>query len=204
MNRLLFSLIAILTLVLGGCSSTTTTAPPVKKEVLPPEPVSGQKAVFEMYKAARQWAGDAQLISMENINLDEVKPEPGKYGAWRATFVSVSKKLTRDFSYGVIESLPIRQGTYSTNELTYAPRTQVRIFPILQVKTDTPEVLETAKKQAKDLLAKDPDIPIQFRLEWSGSTPRPAWRVIFGEGLSQSKGSVFVDCETGDFMRKMR
>ena len=79
----------------AGCSTEAPKEAATKKEVKPVAPVSGQTASFEMYKVARLWAGDAAVLKLENLDIPEAKPLPGKYGAWKATFVSFEKKRRR-------------------------------------------------------------------------------------------------------------
>lgn len=203
MKRTLYSGIAVLALMLGGCSSTST-APAAKKEVKPAVPIGGQSGIFYMYQAARQWNKDAQILTVENINLDSVKPDAGKYGAWRATFVSLTAKMQKVFTYSVVEEGVIRKGTYMGSESAYAPKAATRVIPIQKVKVDTPAALEVASKELKPVMDKNPDAPIQFLMEWTYQTPNPAWRVIVGPSVGQSKGSVYVDADTGKFLKKVR
>lgn len=203
MNRILYSGIAVFALMLGGCSSTST-APAAKKEVKPVEPIGGQSALFYMYQAARQWKSDAQILTVENMNMDAVKPVDGKYGAWRATFVSLTSKSQRVFTYGVQEEGAIRKGTYSGSEAVYAARPRVFPIPIQKVKVDTPAALETARKELKPIIDKNPDQPIQYLMEWTYQTPNPAWRVYVGSSVSASLGSVYVDADTGKFLKKVK
>src|SRR5208337_1496034 len=167
-----------------------------KKEVKPVEPVTGQTASFEMYKVARLWAGDAALLKLENLDIPEAKPQPGKYGAWKATFASFQKRVKREYMYSVAESSAgAHKGVFPGPEMPYVPIATTRIFNFVDVKIDTPEALETALKQ-KDIAAfaaKHSDLPVQFILEWSLVTPRPAWRVYWGATVSTSQASVFID-----------
>jgi hypothetical protein len=203
MKRTLYSGIAVLALMLGGCSSTSTV-PAAKKEVKAAVPIGGQSGIFFMYSAARQWKSDAQILSVENVNLDSVKPADGKYGAWRATFVSLTAKSQKVFTYGVVEEGAIRKGIYGGNEVTYAPKPLVRVIPIQKVKVDTPAALETAGKELKAVIEKNPEAPVQFIMEWTQLTMNPVWRVVIGPSVSQSLGSVYVDADTGKIVKKMR
>lgn len=203
MNRTLYSGIAVIALMLGGCSSTSN-APAAKKEVKPAEPIGGQSAIFFMYQAARQWKSDAQIMTVENMNMDSVKPVDGKFGAWRATFVSLTDKQQRLFTYGVQEEGSIRKGTYSGTESTFAVRPRVFPIPIQKVKVDTPAALETAKKELKPIIDKNPDQPIQFMMEWTYQTVNPSWRVYVGSSVSSSLGSVYIDADTGKFLKKVK
>ena len=190
--------------VLAGCSSE---APVAKKPAKPIVAVSGQTAAFEMYKTARSWNNDAALMKLENLDIPEAKAEPGKYGAWKATFVSFAKKQKREFTYSVAESSAgVHKGVFPGEETRYMPNNQNRIFNISDVKIDTTTALENAKKQ-KDIgefAAKNPDLPVQFVLEWNMLlTPSTSWRVYWGPTLSTSKASAFIDAADGKFLKKL-
>jgi hypothetical protein len=129
--------------LLAGCSSQ---APAPKKAAKPIVAVSGQTAAFEMYKTARTWNNDATLLRLENLDIPEAKAEPGKYGAWKATFVSFNKKLKREFTYSVAESSAgVHKGVFPGSEMAYVANNQNRIFPIVDVKIDSTAALENAK-----------------------------------------------------------
>jgi hypothetical protein len=189
--------------LLAGCSSD---APVAKKVAKPIVAVSGQTALFEMYKTARAWNSDATILRLENLDIPEAKAEPGKYGAWKATFVSFAKKQKRDFVYSVAESSAgVHKGVFPGAESMYVVNTQNRIFNIADVKVDTIEALETAKKQKEisEFAAKNPDMPVQYILEWNmQSVPVAAWRVYWGATISTSTASVFVDASDGKFIKK--
>ena len=193
--------------VLAGCSSEAPKAA-VKKVAAPVVAVSGQTAVFEMYKTARAWNKDATILHLENLDIPEAKAEPGKYGAWKATFVSFESKRKREFTYSVAESSTgVHKGVFPGEETGYVVNTQNRIFNIADVKIDTLEALEVAKQQKDiaDFAAKHADLPVQFVLEWNMQLcPVAAWRVYWGGSVSTSEGSVFVDAATGKFVKKLR
>jgi hypothetical protein len=202
-HHLLLLSTALCAALFTGCS---TEAPPAaKKEVKPAVPVGGQTASFEMYKVARSWAPDAMLLHLENAEVEGLKPEPGKYGAWKATFVSPSKKRKRDFTYSVVESGAVHKGVFPGSESSYVSVTQARIFAINEVRIDTPAAVEAALKQ-KDIAeyaAKHPEMPVQFVLEWGMQTKTPAWRVYWGATLSSSSAAVFIDSSEGTFLKKV-
>ena len=200
----ILSATAILAL-LAGCS---TSAPVEKKPAKPIVPVTGRSAAFEMYKTARSWNNDALLLRLENMDIPEAKAEGGKYGAWKATFVSPSKKVKREFTYSVAESSAgVHKGVFPGSESAYMANTQNRTFSISDVKIDTPEAVENAKKQ-KDIgefADKHADLPVQFVLEWNMQlAPKAAWRVFWGATISTSQASVFIDAEEGKFLKKLR
>ena len=207
MKRILFTAILLAAIGLTGCSSSSPTAAKKAAPKEPAKPVGGQTAGFYMFQVARQWAQDVQLLSLENFNLDEVKPQPGLYGGWRATFVSPSKRMSKTFSYSVQESGTIKQGVSPGSEQAYVAKTNVKPFYIQALKTDTPDALKTSleDKDVKALAAKNPDEPIQFLLECTSQTNfEPAWRVIWGASVSQSIGSAYVAADSGKFIKRQR
>lgn len=209
MNRqkLLILSATVLLALCTGCSTEAPKQAATKKEVKPVAPVTGQTASFAMYKVARLWGGDAAVLKLENLDIPEAKPEPGKYGAWKATFASFQKRQKREYMYSVAESSSgAHKGVFPGPEMPYVPIATTRIFNFVDVKIDTPEALETALKQ-KDIAAfaaKHPELPVQFILEWSLVTPRPAWRVYWGATVSTSLASVFIDAGDGKFLKKQR
>ena len=206
-HKLLILSATVLLALCTGCSSEAPKEAATKKEVKPVAPVSGQTASFEMYKVARLWAGDAAVLKLENLDIPEAKPLPGKYGAWKATFASFQKRLKKEYMYSVAESSAgAHKGVFPGPEVPYVPIGAIRIFNFADVRTDTPEALENALKQ-KDVAAfaaKHPELPVQFILEWSMVTPRPAWRVYWGGTVSSSEASVYIDAGDGKFLKKQR
>jgi hypothetical protein len=200
--------VAALAAALVGCSSDApTTTSTAKAEVKPIVPVTGETALFEMFKSARLWSGDVGILQLENLDIPEAKPQPGKFGAWKATFTSASKRIKREYTYSVAESSAgVHKGVMAGPEVGYVATVQNRNFNVIDVHSDTPDVLETALKQ-KDLAAfsaKNPDVPVLFILEWTMVTPRPAWRVYWGGTVSTSQASAYIDAGDGTFIKKSR
>jgi hypothetical protein len=208
-RKLLSVLAASATVVLWvGCSST---APPAKKDVAaqkaaaPPEPASAQSAIFAIYQVARTWAADVEILRLENINLEDVKSQPGKYGAWRATMASKAGRKKRDYTYSVIEAdATLHKGVFAQSEQDWIMNLQNGPFTIQAVKVDSPAAVEEARKnkEVQAILKKKPDSPVQILLEWTGQTQVPAYRVIFGPTISMSDISAYIDSQTGTFLKK--
>ena len=199
----------ILALGLTGCSSEPATPPEkkVEKQAAAPAPVTGQKALFEIYKVARQWSGDVKVLELENIPLDSVKAEPGKYGAWSAVLTSPTKKTKRAFTYSVIEeSATLHKDVFAQAEQPYTPNPQAQDIAIQDVKIDTDKALDTAQKEkdTAEYEKKNPGTPVQYKLEWTNQTQVPAWRVIYGRSLSTSGYSVYVSATDGRYLKKAR
>lgn len=212
MNRTFLSFFSagLLALTLAGCSDSGSAAKKTAVEKKPIEPVTGQSGLFQMFQVARPWAPDAMILRVENGDIPEAKAQPGKYGVWRATFVSLEKKQKRDYVFAVSDSDGgVIKGARAGSESPYMASPTVHPIAIQDVHTDTPAALETAMKEVeKDkamakTLADHKDTPAQYVLEWGTATTKPAWRVVFGPTVSQSLFSIYIDAKTGEFIKKM-
>lgn len=205
MKKLLFVLACAL--LLTGCSETPTTAPVAKKEPeKPPEPISGQSALYKMYQVARSWAPDAQVLKMNSIALAEVPTVPrGKAAAWQATFASAARSQARSYTYCIVESQGnLHKGTFAGLEEGWSgPRGITSPFPIMAVKIETDTAYETALKQGADYEKKNPGKTISWLLEKQNKFPDPVWRVIWGESVGTSNFSVIIDASTGEYKEKL-
>ncbi|MEJ5367979.1 MAG: hypothetical protein WHT08_06660 [Bryobacteraceae bacterium] len=209
MKRILLSRCSsALLLLLTACSQSP---PPRKAAPKPPEPVTGQSAIFQTYQVARTWAPDAKLLRLESGNIPEAPSGSGKYGFWRAAYVSESKRARREFTWAAADSEGgIIQGVRAGADSGYLPNPRIFPMAIQEIKIDTPKALEAAMAEVekdssmKKVLADNKDLPIHFLLEWVAPDIKPTWRVIFGPSISQSKFSVFIDAYTGKFVKKLR
>ena len=203
-----FTLLALLT---TGCSDSA--APVRKAEAKKPveaQPISGQSAIFQMFQVARTWSSDAMLLKLENGDIPEAKAQPGKYGVWRATFISQSKSAKRDYIYASADSDGgLIQGVRAGADSSYTRNRQIHPFAVQEIRVDTVAAYETAMKAVaadkamQKVLEENKDLPVQYELEWTGLALKPQWRVVFGVTVSQSKFSVLVDANNGKFVKKM-
>ncbi len=191
-------------LLLTSCSQPTQTAK--KEPEKPPEPVTGQSALYRMFTVARSWAPDVKVLTMHSIALQEMPDVPrGKAAAWEATFTSDQRSQARSYTYSVIESPPnLHKNVFAGLEQGWSgPRGVTAPFLMAAVKIDTPDAYKTAEAQAADYEKKNPGKPITWLLEKNNKFPNPVWRVIWGESVGTSNFSVFVDASTGEFKEKM-
>ncbi len=197
--------IPVLLLALSAC---TPSPKPVaeKPPEPPPEAVTGQYAFFQMYGAARAWAPDVQALQLTNVRIPELADDGGKCAAWRATFVSASRRSAKVFTYSVVESAGnLHKGIFAGPEEHYTgPRGQSSPFLAIALKVDSDAAYETAKGKSAEYIKKYPDRPVTFLLELTKRFPNPAWRVIWGDSVSTSDYSVFVDAATGKYLQTMR
>jgi hypothetical protein len=168
--------------------------------------VTGLRALYQMYTAARGWAADAQPLTMNSINLAEVKPEPGKAAAWQVTFVSPSGSKARSYTYSVIEAQGnLHKGVFAGLDQGWSgPRGNQKPFLMAAARKDSDTAYEVAIKKGAEYAKKNPDKPISYLLELTNRFPNPAWRVVWGESVGTSNFSVFVDASTGLYLETMR
>lgn len=190
--------------LLSGCSDTKP-APKPQEAQKPPEPVTGQTAFWKMYMTARTWAPDVQAFTMRNVPLEGVKPEPGKFGAWEAIFVSQSKGQSRTYTYSVIEAGGLHKDVFpQVAEPWSGPAGQQKPWPIAALKVDSDKAYEEALAQSKEYIAKNKEKPVNFLLEMTSRNPDLTWRVYWGDSISTSNYSVIVDASTGKYLEKLR
>ncbi|MEP6714725.1 MAG: hypothetical protein ABJC09_04080 [Terriglobia bacterium] len=185
-------------LIVSGCAS----APEVKVEKKPAEPVTGLHALYQMYSHARGWAPDIKILQYGSIEITQVKPQPGKVGAWQVTFASEALSQKRAYTFSVYDVSPtLRQGMFPDSAGSW--RDDNRSFPIGAVKIDTDVAWATALKHAAEYSAKNPAMPISYTLELSRRVNSPMWRVIWGHDAASSKFSVLVDASTGSYVETL-
>ena len=172
----------------------------------PPEPITGQVAFYKMLGVARGWAPDAEALQLRSLPLQEVKSEVGKAGAWEATFVTLSRGRSRVYTFSVVEAEGnLHKDVFAGPEEAYSgPGGQSQPFPATEVKIDSDKAYEIALKHGEDYAKKNPKMPISFVLEWTRRYRFPAWRVVWGESVTTSGFSVFVDCGAGNYLGTMR
>ena len=200
MQKLRMAMLALL--MMTGCTSGPSTPAPVEKpQPKPAEFVTGRSAFQKLYIAARGWARDAQPYRIESMITDDSKGKDGKSAVWRASFASPLQHGVKAYTWSgeVSSDRGINPGT----EDTYSPtNTSTQIFDVAFLKVDSDKALETAQKHGGDkLVAKDPDTPILYVLDWSSATNELIWHVIYGVSRDDYKLRVAVNASSGDFIR---
>ncbi len=204
--KLFASIVLILTLILAACSEAPKSSSERPKEPeKPAEPITGRRAFHQMFVAARTWAPDVEVLGLSSIHMEGVQEGPGETGAWQATFVSPSRGKAKMFTYSVVEGPGnLHKGVFAGLEENFMARGQAKPFNVAAIKTDSDAVYKTALEHGKEYSKKNPDLPISFVLELTPRFPNPAWRVIWGESVSSSNFSIFVDASTGEYLQTMR
>lgn len=189
--------------LLVSCSESPKTSEQ-KEAPKPPEALTGREAFQRIYPQARGWAPDAQPIEIRSVNLAQVKAEPGKAGAWQVTFVSPSLGKSKVYTYSAVEGDGgLHEGVFGGQEENYTPRTDSQPFGIAAIKVDSDAAYKTAVEHSAEYMKKNPDKPIFFLMEQTRRFPDVTWRVIWGDSVSTSDYSVFVDGTTGKYLQTM-
>ncbi len=186
-------------LLLSACSEAPKTAEPKEPEK-PAVPVSSRYAIEQMYITARSWQRDAMPLRLVNIDIPEVKSEAGKFGAWQCTFVSGHS--ARTLSYSVVKSAAagLSKGV-NIGQPDSWPGSGPKPFTLTAFQTDATVAMEVAMKKGADYVKKNPDAKINFLLEHPTRFVNPVWRVIWGESVTKSNYSVYVDATNGTFVK---
>ncbi len=204
MNRRLF-LPLIVSLVLGGCSDAPrpgSSGDAKTQPEKPPEPVSAATAFYKIFFSARVWARDAQPLRVAQIDVDELRAQNGKAAAWEAVFVSQSQGAMRRYIYSAIHrpARNLRGGVTSDPPEKWSASSGEEPFLVQAFKTDSTSAYELAMKKGAAYAKKNPTRPVNMLLEKTRRFPDPAWRVYWGESVSASAYSIFVDATTGEYL----
>jgi hypothetical protein len=186
--------------LLAACS----TAPPGagKKSEAPPEPMTGLSALFHMYQVARaSWARDAQVVKMTSLRMEGVPDAPpGKSAVWEALFYSPNLGRARTYTDSIMEVLPdLHKDVFAGAQQSFTGDS----FLIAAVAKDTESAYHTALAKAGKPAAAFAGKPVLILLEKNAKYPDPAWRIVWGESVSTSSLSVFIDATTGGYLDTM-
>ena len=196
--------VCLVSLLWIGCSEPSK--PAAKKEPeKPAEPVTGRSALFSMYQKARTWSLDAQVLKLNSIHLSDVPSAPGKEGAWQGVFTSANLGKMQTYTYCVVEEEGnLHKGVFSTGEQSWSgPQGVNAPFDMRAVLIDSDVAYKTADEKAADYDKQHPGMPISYQLEKISKYPLAVWRVIWGESVSTSNFSIYVDANQGKYLDKM-
>ncbi len=199
------ALISLAMTILIACSETPKSEiGKTAQNSPPPSPVTGRFAFQRMITQAKGWAVDAQPLRLSGIFLKQVPLEPGKCGAWQATFVSAQKAKARTYTLSVVEIGGIHEGVLAGREETWSgPHGQEQPFNPQALHVDSNDAYVTASKESADFIKKNPNLPVVFLLEQTPRFPNLTWRVFWGETVGSSHYSVFVDASTGLYLQTL-
>ncbi len=166
-------------------------------EAPPTGPIPARSAFFEMYKPARQWAGDVMPLLVTSGEVADIKNEGGKAGLWTAVFVSASKRQARTFTYAAANSGDdIRKGLNIGRVQDWGgPSRKSKPFSSGELTIDSDAAYATAAKQAETWLKKNPNKKLAIYLASEARFTEPAWYFMWGD--KKSGYVAFVSATTG-------
>lgn len=154
-----------------------------------------------MYQLARTWAPDAMPLRAQSVNLPEPKSGDGKAAVWSATFVSESRKQQRTYTWSAVEAEGYHKDAFARQEQAWAGATrQSKPFRIEALKTDTDKAWDVAAAKSAEYMKKNPDMQVFFLAEFTDRYANPTWRVVWGDSISLSSYSIFVDTTNGMYL----
>jgi len=196
-----FPLLLATFVLLAACSDAPKTEK-AKEPEKPPEQLTGRQAFQKMYPPARSWDLNATPLRLRSVRLS-AKPEKGKADAWEALFVSQGNGRAKPFTYSIIEAEGnLHQGVFAGLEESYSAQGPAVPFAVAAIKIDSDQAYDAAAEKSADYIKKYPDKPITYLLEQPRRFANVAWRVIWGESVSSSDYSVYVDASTGKYLEK--
>jgi hypothetical protein len=201
MKKLLLVLFSLCLML--GCSSEPPK-PAEKPQPKPPESLTGRAAFQKTYIAARGWARDAQPYRLQSRITADANGKDGKAEIWQASFASPSQRGVKPYTWsGTNSSDAPSRGVNPGNEDLYSPtNASTQVFDIQFLKVDSDKASEEAQKHGGDkLLAKTPDTPVSYILEWSHPTNELIWHVLYGANPDTAKLKVDINATSGEFIR---
>ena len=199
--------------MLCACSSSPSgsSAPAAKPAPKPLEADTGRVALQRLYTTSRGWAPDTQPINIQSQNYKNAGGNPdaplghdGKSAVWRGLFGSRSRQAMKTYMWSGLTGPdapspginPGSEDSFSPNNTSTAP------FDLVYVKIDSDKALETAQKHGgAALLKKDPELPVNFSLNWEPRRQMLIWHVNYGKNSNEPDLSVVINATTSDFVR---
>lgn len=199
--------------MLCACSSSPSgsSAPAEKPAPKQTEAETGRMILQRLYTTSRGWAPDTQPISIQSQNYKNAGGNPnaplghdGKSAVWRGLFGSRSRQAMKTYMWSGLTGPdapspginPGSEDSYNPNNTSTAP------FDLVYLKIDSDKALETAQKHGgAALLKKDPDLPVNFTLNWEPRRQMLIWHVNYGKNSNEPDLSVVVNATTNDFVR---
>jgi hypothetical protein len=191
----------VLALFIAGCALVgceDEKKPEAPKKVN--EFSTGRFALQKMLGSAHLWSPDAQPIQLQSTPTSESDGHDGKSANWRATFGSRARSKSEPFTWTGLASVShkVDHGV----EDTYNPNNRsTQTWDLNFLKADTDQAIEVAQKHGgKELLEKEPKLPVTYLLAWNPQSNQLVWHVIYGE--SPARLTVLVDASSGAYLRK--
>ena len=200
-KKFLTVLVAIATLAMSAC---TSDQPAAKPQPEPAEIITGRAALQKAFISARGWQADAQPYRVTSQPTSDANGHDGVADVWLGSFASPATSLIKTFAWSgtSVSDAPSRGVTPGPQDGYSASNSSTKVFNIGFTKIDSDQAFQTAQKHGGDkILTDDPKLPVFYVLDWSTSTNKLIWHVIYGPERGSAKLAISVDATSGDFIR---
>jgi hypothetical protein len=201
MKKILTVLAAVTALAMSAC---TSDEPAAKPQAQAPEIITGRAALQKVFISARGWQADVQPYRLTSQPTPDANGHDGVSDVWLGSFASPATSLIKTFVWSgtSVSDAPSRGVTPGTQDGYSASNSSTKVFNIGFTKIDSDQAFQVAQKHGGDkILTDDSKIPVFYVLDWSTSTNKLIWHVIYGADRSTAKLAISVDATSGDFIR---
>lgn len=200
-KNILSILIAVAAFAMSAC---TSEEPAAKPQPQPPEIITGRAALQKVFISARGWQADVQPYRLTSQATSDANGHDGVADVWLGSFASPSAGLIKTFAWSGtnVSDAPSRGVTPGTQDGYSASNSSTKVFNVGFTKIDSDQAFQVAQKHGGDkILTEDPKLPVIYVLDWSTSTNKLIWHVIYGADRNAAKLAISVDATSGDFIR---
>lgn len=195
LRRSSFLLLLTAALILCGCDDEPPSKPATPK---PPQAETGRFALQKMIPTARLWSPDAQPVQLVSNTTSESNGHDGKSAFWRTVFASPARRKSEPFTWSSTEGVD-----HGVEDMYNPSNRSTQSWDLNFLKIDTDTAFQTAQEHGgKQLLEKDPKLPVMYMLDFDSAANQLRWHVIYGGTTSSAKLTVIVDASSGRFIHK--
>jgi len=196
-------LLLIAPLLLAGCSDSKPA--PASEQAPPPktnEFETGRFALQKLLPAAHFWAGDAAPVQLSSTATGASNGHDGKSGEWRAVFASPSRQKSEPFMWSGMADAE-RKVDHGVEDSYNPSNRSTQTWDLNFLKVDTDKAFAVAQQHGgKQLLEKEPQLGVNYLLDYSALANQLRWHVTYGGNTSMGRLTVLVDASTGEFIHK--
>ncbi|MGB6156681.1 MAG: hypothetical protein WBH45_00240, partial [Acidobacteriaceae bacterium] len=168
-----------------------------------PEPFTAKTAFWVMYKAAHNWAPDAEPIRVTAKEVPGFKNDAGKAAMWEAVFASPSLHQYETFTDSIADAPPdIYKGVVAGLAQPWGGATRDAMpIDVTSFNVDSDAAYTAAAAAAADWLKNNPGKPLSaFEVGDTSKFQVPVWYVMWG---TKTAGyATIVDASTGKVLHK--
>src|SRR5215469_13732841 len=205
------ALTILLAAALTGCSEPSSVSAAGPQEIKPTQAETGRVALQRLYTTSRGWASDTDPVSIQSSNYKNAGGNPnaplgqdGKSAIWRAVFASQARRSMKTYMWSGLTGpdAPAAGLTPGNEDSWNVGNTSTRPFQLMYLKYDSDQALGTAEKHGgAALLKKDPNLPVNYSLNWEPRRTMLVWHVMYGKSTNDPDLDVVVNATTNDFVR---